>query len=424
MAIQTGRRGTGALQQALQRAPQRAPQTRKMPALNLDTPPPRMGRFQLGWLGKHQIWLDAFFVWVITRALFLGLTYLVPALSGGFGALKSPLVVLRAWYAQDAAQFIYVAQHGYDQAWRAAYFPLFPLLEHALAPAFGGDYGLAGLVISNVAFFGALVILRDLVERDFGADIAHRSILYLAIFPTAFYFFAPYSQSLALCLSLGAFALLRRRRWWLAGALGGIAALTGLGALLLLVPFVVEFLVARRYRLVRGWEALAALLIPAGTGLYAVYLQQRFHNPLAFLRIQVDWLHTLQRPGAGLLAALGALRTGSGAGVTLTHEALNLAAVAAFVVLTGLALWRLPRTYGLYALALLIFGVLVPLTFAAAPLSGQGSAMIVFFPVFILLAKWGTRERLHESLVLAQVALLTVLVLHFFAAVSWGALPR
>jgi Mannosyltransferase (PIG-V) len=402
---------------------QAAPQTRKFPALELESKRRLAGRFD-GRLAKRQVWLDALFVWAVTRALLLGLTYLVPALSpSGGAAIKSLPTMLRAWYSQDGAQFIYIAQHGYDQWWRTAFFPLFPLLEHVLAPIFGGDYGLAGLVVSNVAFLGALVILRDLVERDFGADTAHRAIFYLAIFPTAFYFFAPYSESLYLCLSLGAFSSLRQRRWWLAGALGGVAALARSSAVLLLVPFAVEFLLARRYRLVRWWQSLAALLIPAGTGVYALYCQIHFHNPLAFSQAEGYWTRSLQWPGEGIVAAISALRAGNGPGVTLTHLALNLAAIVAFLVLGAIVLWRLPRSYGLYTAALLIYFLLFPAAYATVALLGQGRFVAVLFPVFILLAQWGKRDRLHEALILAQVALLTVFVIHFFAASTWGNLP-
>ncbi|GAC1451521.1 MAG: hypothetical protein PVSMB4_11420 [Ktedonobacterales bacterium] len=377
------------------------------------------------WLGgiRHEIWLDALYVWIATRTLFLALTYLVPALLGPVGTAQPVGILgpLRSWVTQDGAHLAYIAQHGYDQPWRTAFFPLFPLAEHLLAPIVGGDYGLAGMLISNVAYLGALVVLRDLVARDFDPDVARRALLYLSIFPTAFYFFAPYSESLYLVLSLGAFSALRRRRWWVAGALGGLAVLTRSTALALLLPFAIEFIAARRYGLVRGWHALWALLIPAGVGIYALYLARMLHDPLAFSHAQAYWTRSLQWPWQGIVEGIGALGTAGQHGtVALAHLALNLAATLVFLGLTVLVVRRLPPSYGLYTAALLLYFLLFPPQYAAIAMQSSGRFVAVLFPVFILLARWGRRPRVHELLLLGQVALLTLLTIHFLSAPLWG----
>lgn len=377
------------------------------------------------WLSgfHHEIWLDAIYVWAATRALFLALTYLVPALLGPVGK-NQPVGVLgplHSWVTQDGTHLAYIAQHGYDQPWRTAFFPLFPFMEHLFAPIFHGDYGLTGMVIANLAYFGALVVLRDLVGRDFDPDVARRTMLYLSVFPTAFYFFAPYSESLYLFLSLGAFSAMRLRRWWLGGVLGCLAVLTRSTALALLLPFAVEFVAARRYGLARVWHALWALLIPAGVGIYALYLSRALHDPLAFSHAQAYWTRSLQWPWQGILEAIGALGTAGKHGtVTLAHLALNLAATLVFLVLTVVVLRRLPPSYGLYTGALLLYFLLFPPQYAAIAQQSSGRFVAVLFPVFILVARWGRRPRLHELLLLGQVALLTLLTIHFLFAPVWG----
>lgn len=394
-----------------------------MPALELDPPAHRTGRASQWWTAKRDIWLDALGVWLASRALLLALTVLVPALAGRGGRLGDLPGALRVWYTQDAARLLAIAQHGYTQPAQAAFFPLLPLLEHLLAPLTGGDAGLAGLVVANAAFLVALIVLRDLLEHDFGADLAHRAILYLALFPAAFFFFAPTSQSLYLCLSLAAFAALRQRRWWLGGALGGIAALARSPAVLLLLPFAVEFLVARRYRLVHWWESLAALLIPAGTALYAIYLQIRFQNPTAFFQAHANWTQSASWPGESVVASIGALASGADPVALLAHVAPDLAVLVLCLVLGGLALTRLPLNYGLYAAALLLYFLFIPPASAGVALQGQEHLLIPLFPAVILLAQWGERERLHETLLLAQVALLALLVIHFTAVGAAGITP-
>jgi Gpi18-like mannosyltransferase len=63
--------------------------------------------------------------------------------------------------------------------------------------------------ISNVAGLVMLMVLYQLVREDFGSEIAERAVLYLAIFPTAFFFAAAYNESLFLCLALLSFYYMR-----------------------------------------------------------------------------------------------------------------------------------------------------------------------------------------------------------------------
>jgi 4-amino-4-deoxy-L-arabinose transferase-like glycosyltransferase len=54
-----------------------------------------------------------------------------------------------------------------------------------------------------------LMVPYQLVREDFGSEIAERAVLYLAIFPTAFFFAAAYNESLFLCLALLSFYYMR-----------------------------------------------------------------------------------------------------------------------------------------------------------------------------------------------------------------------
>lgn len=389
---------------------------------------PYWARYQR-WAGTRwgRVWVDALYIFGLSRLLFLALTYLVPVL---LIAPTQPhphgiIDPLRQWFTQDAAHFIYIAEHGYDQWWRAAFFPLFPLLEHVVAPVFAGDAGFAGLFISNAAFLGALVIGRDLLEKDFGGEVAHRAMLYLAIFPTAFYYFAPYSESLFLIFALGSFAAMRARRWWLAGLLGGIAALTRSQAILLALPFACEFYFAwrsgaRRPRLRQfAWVAL----IPAGVGAYSAYLGIVFRDPLAFSKAQVYWTRDLQWPGESIVVTIQTLVAGHQPAVLVAHMALNLMALLTFIVLSAIVLRKLPLSYGLYTVATLLLILLVAPAYGATALQSSGRFVATLFPVFALLGQWGQRPRLHNALLIGMVGALTLLAIHFMFSDIWSNIP-
>ena len=66
------------------------------------------------------------------------------------------------------------------------------------------------------------------------SEVANRSVLYLALFPTTLFLVAVYSESLYLALSVAAFLLARRARWGWAGLTIGLATLARVSGVVLL----------------------------------------------------------------------------------------------------------------------------------------------------------------------------------------------
>ena len=156
------------------------------------------------------------------------------------------------------------------------------------------DVFLSGMLISNLAFLGTLIVLYHFVEVEFDRNIAWRAAFYLAIFPTALFFFAAYNESLFLFFMLLSFYAMRHRSWWLAGLFGGLATLTRSLGLALFVIFLYEF-IRQVFPLIRAAlreqghlqalkllsGLLAALLIPLALAIYAFYLDERLHGAMA-----------------------------------------------------------------------------------------------------------------------------------------------
>ncbi|HEX6800100.1 MAG TPA: hypothetical protein VF116_20475 [Ktedonobacterales bacterium] len=362
-------------------------------------------------------WLDAAWVWLVTRAIFVALTVLVPAMLTRGGG-PSPL---SRWGTQDGTLYAQIALHGYGSPVAPMLWPLLPALERLLLPLTGGDPVPAGMLVANAAFFGTLVLLRRLAEREVGPEAARRATWYLAIFPTAFYFFAPYSESLFLLLSIGAFGATRARRWWLAGALGCLAMLARSAGALLVVPFAVEFVAAWRAHAARWWQALWVLLIPAAAGIFSGYLALEHDDPLGWLHAAGLLGHTLHWPwdpfvfGIGELAHLSGVHT-----ITAAHLVLNLLAAAVFVVLTVVALRMLPLSYGLYSAAIVVFFLSLSEGMALFLAAGDGRYVLMIFPAFMVLGVWGRQRRLHELLMVAMPVLMAILAAHFLLLLAGG----
>src|SRR3989440_11941720 len=230
-------------------------------------------------------------IYISLHLAFLILTYLSALfMIGNFSTRSLRISTLwRAWYRWDSSHFTAIASNGYSAAWRTAFFPLFPLVERGGA-FLTRDPFIAGLIISNLAGLGMLVVLYRLVEEDFDAERAFRTVLYLSVFPTAFFFVAAYNESLFLLLTLLSFYHMRRGNWWLAGFFGLLASLTRSAGIVLFLPFCYEYLRQHQFSIQKVRFAVASsLCIPAGLAIFALYCSYQFHDPLSFSHAQVAW---------------------------------------------------------------------------------------------------------------------------------------
>ena len=98
----------------------------------------------------------------------------------------------------------------------------------------------AGILVSNLSLLGALCMLYVLTRTELSEPTARRAVLYAAVFPTSFFFLAPYSESTYLLLVLVCLWAARRERWGAAAAAGAAAALTRNVGLVLALPLAVE----------------------------------------------------------------------------------------------------------------------------------------------------------------------------------------
>ncbi|MEA5466138.1 hypothetical protein [Leptothoe sp. PORK10 BA2] len=157
---------------------------------------------------------------------------------------------LDIWGVWDSFWYMDIAQNGYSIVGAIArtpdqtnfpFFPLYPGLMHLLGRITGGEYYLAGIVISNVALVVAGYLLYKLVEIDSGHTTALRSVKYLFLYPVAFIFSGVFTESLYLCLTLLCFYLARRQKWWLAGIAGAFLSATRILGVLIVLPLAFEY---------------------------------------------------------------------------------------------------------------------------------------------------------------------------------------
>ena len=239
---------------------------------------------------------------LLTRALVaaiaLAATALVPPSAICRNACDaSSIAILNVAARWDGDPYLTIAREGYsaDNVSLAAYFPLYPFLMRLGGALFGSDdaFLAAGVVISNLALFAALVYLARSVMLDHDAKTATRAAVYLLVFPTTVFLSAVYAESLFLVLAIAAMYHARRRDWLLAGALAALAALTRPFGAVVALPIAIEAL--RRPIAVRGLAA--TLLAPAAFFAWLAVLWLITGDPRALLTAQAQWGG---RPGLSL----------------------------------------------------------------------------------------------------------------------------
>lgn len=324
--------------------------------------------------------------------------------------------LITAWERFDALWFLRIATAGYTPGdGSAAFFPLYPMLIRVLSPVLGGHPLAAGLLISNAAFLGALVVLYFLTSSEFDEQVARRTVLYLTIFPSSYFFLAPYSESLFLLLVVSSLWAARRGKWWLAGVAGALAAATRNIGVLLVLPLAVEGI--RQFR-ERGGRLAPRLLwsgaVVMGTLTYLGFWQGFGGDALAPLHQQATWQREAAFPLTTLVSgtreAFRWIGTYPG-GYHLFDWVLVVPALAAAVWVTV----RARPTFAVYTWASLIAPL--SLVFPPRPFMSIARFILAAFPLFWAAAVWaGRRAGVHEAVVAVSAAGLGVMTVLF---VNW-----
>lgn len=332
--------------------------------------------------------------------------------------LGSPIDLWARW---DSVWYLTIAEHGYHgAAGTLAFWPLYPALIAVLGAGLGGHELAAGVAISLAALLGSMFLLERLGTQLVGASVARRAVLYLALFPTAFFLGAVYSESLYLFLTLAAFLLAERRRFASAGVACGLAILTRVVGVALLPGIALL-----AWRSGQRQPALASLAVaPALAGLHLAVVHDARGGLGGLLDAQALWQRHLSP-----LGPLGGVRAGLGKAWTTTlelggsggpdplwpSELLNAAFLVLFLVLAIIAWRRLGAPYGLFA----AFSLALPLSFPStpSPLLSLPRFGLVVFPLFLALALVGSRPRAHLVIVALSS---TLLVLATMEWVRWA----
>jgi|GEM_PF-614164 len=322
----------------------------------------------------------------------------------GLGSPVSTQSIVNSLNRYDAGHYNQIAEDGYRDPSDAAFMPLYPLAIRATHAVTKLPYAWSGFVVSWVSLCGAAIAIYkwaalELKQRKLAVS-PWLVLGIMALFPTAFYLAAPYTESLFIVLTASALLTYRKRQYLPAAVLAALATATRDQGLLLCLYFLADYVLVKKDR---HWQKLIPAFVgAAGLLAYMVFLSIHYGSAFEFLSAEQDW----GRLSGSLIHNL-----------VSSFRPMYIWFVAVWVA--GLwSVWRhLGKAYFIYSLAF----ILLPL--ASGSFLSVNRFTLSLLPIFLGLAIFGelSAPKLTKSLYIASSTFLLAWSLLLFANDYWVA---
>jgi Gpi18-like mannosyltransferase len=282
-----------------------------------------------------------------------------------------------------------------------------------------GDPLISILLVSNLLVIAALYLLYCYTEALGTAPAGWVLALWVA-WPTAFYLVAGYTESLWITCALGALLLARRGRWFGASFCAGLAALTRMPGVMLVLPLAYSFWEQNRGQHWRRWiSGLWLGLIPLAYGAYALYVHDVIGGGWPWEVIRREWGFRAAWPWEGVIGNVQALFE------LVPHRypfpfslALDTLAFLLFCGLLVVATRRLPRADAIYGWALLILYAITVYDRPIPIMSSTSRYVLTLFPGFVALTMI-VRRPWFRIVVIVVFGLVQLVALALFVQRIW-----
>lgn len=280
--------------------------------------------------------------WLVYRAALLIVMYYARGqFPGTFRLLGKTF--WHSFTSWDGQHYHEIVVNGYKAppTSNVAFFPSYPLAIRLLKPFYDDDF-VAGVILSNVAFVIALLLLYAWANAYAGVPFAQRAVRYALVMPATHFFSCYYTESFFLLAVAGGFYAYQTRRPLLFVPFGLLAGCTRIPGVFLTGAIVLSEAVrflrepAERKRILLwspAWFAPALGLLA-----YMIFLQHEVGDPLAFSHRMADWGRRFDTPWGSIATEFAS-----------KLEAYRQLEAWGAIVLLGLAaygLWKLPIVYG------------------------------------------------------------------------------
>ena len=285
-------------------------------------------------------------MWLLSRIpIALAMLLIAPALPvPSHGVLPSAdLSVFDAW---DTDHYRAIATSGYEyvndgKGHNIAFFPLFSLVIRGLM-TMKVPFTVAGMLVNNLAFILALIVIYLWVEEYHGTSAARWSAAVLAWFPLSLFGTVIYTEGLYLLLSTATLRAFDKQQYSGVALWGALATATRPTGIALIPALVIATWKERR----PGKAYIASVATAGGLLLFSLYCLVRFHDPLAFINAQRGWRPSLGFDWPGWLkmvmqVMIGTVNWRHRQIVDFLHPLLFI-----LILVSGWFLWRYRQKFG------------------------------------------------------------------------------
>lgn len=221
----------------------------------------------------------------------------------------------------DGKRYLMIAKGGYptfDEWGNRAFFPVHPYLVRYFHMITSLDIVISGILLSMILSIVGIIFLYKYLKLEFSDNVAFRATILTLFFPTAFYFYLYYTESLFFTLSIIIFYLIKKEKYYWTSIFTAIICATRITGLFFVLYLIV---VAVRNKLgvssplrFSSFEGQAVgdssgqsplrmteknkqedklpyylLIAPLGFVLYNFYLYIYFDDFLGMIRTQTYW---------------------------------------------------------------------------------------------------------------------------------------
>ena len=355
---------------------------------------------------------------------------------------------LRLW---DGLWYKFIADFNYDHARgfdaTAAFWPILPWVMRYGHEITGLQPEVVGYLFANACFLGALIVIYQLLRMDFSADLTRRAMWALALFPTALFFTAVYTEAPFIFFASLCLLCARKGEWPAAGVVGLLAALTRSQGVMLLAPLGI-LLIQQNGLIPNKWLRTApfAALPVLGPIIFGWRLQEAGFKWRSFIDVQGQWNRADSNPlktfkcatqGCDLVVdAYGRKTTFHARGdewgwlSDLFHhpnwklvsslewrdklansDTVELVVTIMFIGLAIVGLFKLPLWQSAYVWPPLIVPLFQPSS--VHPLFSMPRFVLVLFPLFVVLAMFFEDRWSRTIGILASTGLLIFFTIQF-----------
>lgn len=288
------------------------------------------------------------------------------------------------FYRFDALWYDAVARTNYAGLSSATpFFPLYSWAVKFLSNIVHLPFYITASFFNTFLTFLVFFLFYILVSLKEGLDIAQKAVVFLAFFPTAFFFLAPYAEPMLLGFVFASMILMEKRYYLASFVFGFLAAMTKPYGFLIVIPLAVSAL-SDREKKEKITRLVFAGLIFAGT-LLVFYFQNMMiiGNTPAITGGVASWDMAFVNPAKSIIGSLIMFRQNP----FDMPNVLNLLAIGTAAGYLIYCRNKTERGYWWFVLILFLFFTSYQVADGRMPLKSFGRYFLAFFPVFIALAK-------------------------------------